>query len=71
MYDLKPDEWMTRKGYSTQTYQWINVKDDLLSFKTYTTLGKLYDSFEIQKDADGSNSIINKIPNTPERLQSK
>ncbi|PZX53946.1 3',5'-cyclic AMP phosphodiesterase CpdA [Algoriphagus ratkowskyi] len=71
MYDLKPDEWMTRKGYSTQTYQWINVKDDLLTFKTYTTLGKLYDSFEIQKDADGSNSIINKIPNTPERLQSK
>ena len=71
MYDVKPDKWMTRKAYGTQTYQWINVKDDVLTFKTYTALGKLYDAFEIKKNSNGENTVINHIPNTPERLQSK
>ena len=71
MYDLKPDQWMTRKGYSTQTYQWINIKDDILTFKTYTALGKLYDYFEIRKVTNGENKILNHIPDTPERLKNQ
>jgi len=71
MYNVKPDKWMVRKAYSTQTYQWINVKDDISTFQTYTALGSLYDSFEIQKDSNKENTIINHIPTTPERLQNK
>ncbi|WP_245786795.1 purple acid phosphatase family protein [Algoriphagus aquimarinus] len=71
MYDVKPDKWMDRKAYGTQTYQWIKVKENVLSFKTYTALGELYDSFEIHKDSKGENKLINQIPNTPERLQDK
>ena len=71
MYEVKSDEWMARKAYGTQMYQWINVKDDVLTFKTYTALGRLYDSFEIQKNSRGENTLINHIPTTPERLQTK
>ncbi|PZX55823.1 purple acid phosphatase family protein [Algoriphagus chordae] len=71
MYEVKTDEWMDRKAYGTQTYQWIKVKDDVLTFKTYTALGTLYDSFEIRKGPSGQNRILNHIPNTPERLQTQ
>ena len=71
MYEVKSDEWMARKAYGTQTYQWIKVKDNILSFKTYTALGELYDSFEIHKNPQGENTLVNNIPNTPERLQNK
>ncbi|UZD23904.1 purple acid phosphatase family protein [Algoriphagus halophytocola] len=69
MYELKAEEWMVRKAYGTQTYQWVQVKDEVLSFKTYTALGELYDSFEIHKNSKGENSIVNHLPNIPERLQ--
>ncbi|MDR7130800.1 hypothetical protein J2X69_003157 [Algoriphagus sp. 4150] len=69
MYDLEADDWMDRKAYGTQTYQWVNLKEDVLSFKAYTALGELYDAFEIHKDSNGINTLINQIPNTPERLQ--
>ncbi|MCE7057281.1 metallophosphoesterase family protein [Algoriphagus sp. AGSA1] len=71
MYDVKEDAWMERKAYGTQTYQWVQVKEDVLRFKTYTALGELYDSFEIHKNAQGENTLVNSIPDTPERLQDK
>ncbi len=71
MYEVKADDWMDRKAYGTQTYQWIQVKEDVLRFKTYTATGELYDSFELHKDLEGENTLVNKIPLTPERLQSK
>ncbi|WP_192348693.1 metallophosphoesterase family protein [Algoriphagus sp. Y33] len=71
MYEVKADAWMERKAYGTQTYQWIKVTKDVLSFKTYTALGELYDSFEIHKDSQGGNTVVNNIPDTPERLQRK
>ena len=71
MYEVRTDDWMERKAYGTQTYQWIKVTEDVLSFKTYTALGELYDSFEIHKDTQGENTVVNYIPDTPERLQKK
>lgn len=71
MYDAKDDPWMVRKASDTQFYQWIQVKGTTLSYKAYTALGELYDSFEIRKDSEGSNKLINSIPNTPERFNSK
>lgn len=68
MYEVKADDWMDRKAYGTQMYQWIQVKENILTFRTYTALGELYDSFEIRKNSEGENILINHIPNTPERL---
>ena len=68
MYELQPDQWMKRKAHGTQLYQWINVKENTLTFKTYTALGKLYDSFEIKKNSKGENTVTNLTPPTPERL---
>ncbi|SIN73462.1 purple acid phosphatase family protein [Algoriphagus halophilus] len=71
MYKVKDDPWMVRKASNTQLYQWIQVKGNTLRFKAYTALGELYDSFEIQKDTEGNKLLINNIPNTPERFNSK
>jgi hypothetical protein len=67
MYEAGDYPWMERKASRTQTYQLIHIStDQKLSYEAYTVNGELYDAFELHKRPDGSNELINKIPDTPE-----
>ncbi|WP_158855849.1 purple acid phosphatase family protein [Lunatibacter salilacus] len=67
MYEAGDHPWMERKASRTQTYQLIHISaDQKLSYEAYTIYGELYDAFELHKRSDGSNELINKIPDTPE-----
>lgn len=67
MYEAGNFPWMERKASKTQTYQLIHIStDQKLSYGAYTINGELYDAFELHKRSDGSNELINKIPDTPE-----
>jgi hypothetical protein len=66
MYDLQPREWMLRKAENTQLFQVVKIDGDRLSFEARTADGVLYDRFELRKQMDGPNVLVNQTPNTPE-----
>ncbi len=61
-YDIKDFTGfdMMRSGHHKQLYQILNVKNDTLNYKAYTTIGELYDEFEIVKK-DNKKQVINYI----------
>lgn len=69
MYDLTKAPFMQRGAEDTQLYQVIDVAGDELSMQAFTATGKLYDSFVIKRRPDGTNQLINKIPDTPENFR--
>ena len=58
MYDIGLQNWMDRAASNTQLYQIINISGATLSFKAYTVSGDLYDSFDLQKDEKGENTLV-------------
>ncbi|WP_159467247.1 metallophosphoesterase family protein [Dyadobacter sp. 3J3] len=58
MYDIGLQNWMDRAASNTQLYQVITVNDALLSFKAFTVSGDLYDSFNLEKDKKGQNTLV-------------
>jgi acid phosphatase type 7 len=68
MYDISDDPWMDRKARNTQLFQIISIDDDVLSFQSFTANGELYDAFDLQKRKDKPNKLINRIPDSAERL---
>ena len=76
MYDLKEDWEMyeasrERKAENTQLFQVINVNGDTLEYRAYTAVGELYDAFDLVKQSDGRNKIVEKKDLAiPERLHS-
>ncbi len=68
MYDVSDDLWMDRRAKNTQLFQIISIAGDTLSYQAFTARGDLYDAFDLIKHTGKSNQLINKIPNTPERL---
>lgn len=79
MYDIGLQSWMDRAASNTQLYQHINITDALLTFKAFTVNGDLYDSFDLQKDINGENTLVeysNSLQiqerlELPERLQKR
>jgi len=67
MYNLTTNRWMDRAGSNTQFYQIITINENLLNFETFTVNGELYDAFQLMKDDNNNNKLINKIPDVPER----
>lgn len=67
MYDVSDDPWMSRKASNTQLFQLLTVKGDTLSYKAFTATGELYDAFDLKKQPNKPNLLINKIPKTPEK----
>jgi len=58
-----------RVAADTQLYQTIDVSDDRLAFRTYTATGQLYDAFDLNRLADGSNRLVDAPePLPPARL---
>lgn len=58
MYDIGLQNWMDRAASNTQLYQAVIIDDKTLSFKAYTVNGDLYDSFDLQKDEKGENTLV-------------
>ena len=68
MYNLNFADWLERVASNTQLYQLVHVDGDHLRYEAYTTIGELYDAFELNKQADGSNIYVDKTPeNVPEQ----
>lgn len=57
-----------RKGEFVQLYQIIRVDGNRLRFEAYTVTGELYDAFELRKTAEGGQTLIDRKPRTPEKL---
>src|SRR5690606_13749346 len=62
MYDLTQTRWMDRAASNTQLYQLISIDGNKLSYEAYTVTGKLYDAFDLVKQKDKTNKLVNKIP---------
>ncbi|NIJ53363.1 purple acid phosphatase family protein [Dyadobacter arcticus] len=58
MYDIGLQNWMDRAASDTQLYQAITINQDKLSFKAFTVNGDLYDAFDLAKDKNGSNTLV-------------
>lgn len=71
MYSSNMADWMDRAAQDIQLYQLIHINDSTLTFEAYTTTGKLYDKFLLEKAASGKNRFIDMAPgDMPERLGS-
>ena len=63
-YDVKKD-WkeydisLDKSGQDKQLFQVITIDDNKLSYKSYTAIGDQFDSFELIKNSDGTNSLVN------------
>lgn len=69
MYNLNFSDWLTRAASNTQLYQIIHLDGNHLRYEAYTTTGKLYDAFELDKQADGHNQFTDQAPkNVPELI---
>ena len=49
MYEAGDKDWMERSGAFKQLYQIISIEDNVLKLESFTTDGKLFDSFTMIK----------------------
>ena len=63
-YEAKPnwdqyDAERDKAGENKQLFQVISIDGNTLSYKSYTAIGDLFDSFDLLKNENGINSLIN------------
>ncbi|MHA7942857.1 purple acid phosphatase family protein [Formosa sp. 3Alg 14/1] len=58
MYESQDKNWMVKRGEFTQLFQIITIDNDTLKYNAYTTMGSLYDSFQLIKE-NGRKTLIN------------
>lgn len=62
--------WIDRAAVETQLYQLVHVNKDTLTYEAYTTVGDLYDKFQIVKMGKGRKKFIDLTPpGMPERIE--
>ncbi|MCK3682825.1 metallophosphoesterase family protein [Maribellus sp. YY47] len=71
LYGVSDQSWMSRKGGNTQFFQLISINQNKLNYKAYTASGEIYDEFDLVKRKGRTNKLIEKIPDTPERLYTR
>jgi predicted phosphodiesterase len=49
MYKLDPGDWMERAGENMQLFQDISISREVLSYKSITVSGEVYDAFDLVK----------------------
>ena len=68
MYKVNEVRWMDRAAENTQLFQIISIDNDTLHYKAITATGKIYDAFDLVKQEEGPNKLIELLsPDTPER----
>ena len=66
MYNLTPGGWdqhgakQQRNGENTQLVQVVTVDGDTLSYESYTATGELYDAFDLVKNEEWPNTVIDR-----------
>lgn len=69
MYVSGLTDWIDRAAMETQLYQLVHVNGDTLTFEAFTTIGDLYDKFQIVKKPAGGKQFIDLTPeNVPELI---
>ncbi len=59
LYPLRDDNnWMKASAKDTQLYQLIRFDGDKLHYQARTAKGEVYDEFELRKQADGRNIMV-------------
>ncbi len=66
-YKLKSKRWWRRAAENTQLYQTIEVDGDTLRYEARTATSELYDAFDLIKQRDAPNMLVDRIPDTPAR----
>lgn len=51
---------MKKVGAHKQLYQVVSVNGDKVEYRAYLVTGELYDGFDLRKNADGTNTIIDR-----------
>jgi len=67
MYKITDERWMDRAAQNTQLFQIISIDGDTLNYKAITVTGKVYDEFDLVKQPNKPNLLIDKNPGPPER----
>jgi hypothetical protein len=60
---------MPRVAEDTQLYQVIQIDGPVLRFEARTATGKLYDAFELKKNGNGPNQLVDLPVEVPPRLR--
>lgn len=58
MYNLQSDSWSDVTAEDTQLYQHIRVENDTIFYDSYDVTGRLFDSFRLEKGAEGVNRLV-------------
>jgi len=61
--------FMKRVGEDIQLYQVITIDGDKLRFEARTAIGELYDAFELHKQQDAINKLVEITPEVEENLR--
>jgi 3',5'-cyclic AMP phosphodiesterase CpdA len=70
MYNLERSPWMSRAAEDTQLFQVVKVDGDTLRYEARTCTGELYDAFDLLKQKNKINKLVEKVPaSEPERLR--
>lgn len=59
MYANDKPAWADKSGGHLQLYQLITVDGDMLSYRSYTATGELFDAFDLAKRKGKTNKLIN------------
>ena len=62
MYEISSRDWMDRAGENTQLFQKLSVTYNKVEYQAITATGRLYDAFEIIKQENSPNRLVEKIP---------
>ncbi len=66
-YKLTSKRWWRRAAENTQLYQTIDVDGDTLRYEARTATSELYDAFDLIKQKDAPNLLVDRVPDTPPR----
>ena len=69
MYPLNRKPFMVRAAEDTQLYQIIHIDGEELRYEARTAIGDVYDAFTLVKQPGSINKLIERVPDTPERLR--
>lgn len=58
MYKLSEDAWSDVRAENIQLYQNITVDNNTIYYDSYDVTGELFDSFRLEKDENGVNTLI-------------
>ena len=62
MYNLARAEWMDQAGGNMQLFQVVSISKTVLSYKSITVTGGVYDAFDLVKKQSNDSELIDRTP---------